>query len=54
MVKIAYPDLLDPDYVYDALLGYGMFAEKIPPCFSSLDLLNFTKNNSLPSKVINH
>jgi hypothetical protein len=41
----AYPDLKDSDKVFKALLGYGMFADKLPPCFSSESLLdiNFDK-----------
>jgi hypothetical protein len=35
----AYLDLMDPDYVFDALLGYGMFPDKLPPCFDSEGLL---------------
>lgn len=38
--KRGYPDLRDQDYVYQALLGYGMFSNKIPPCFSSKCLLD--------------
>ena len=34
--------------LYDGLLGYGMFAEKLPPVFQSLDFLNYCKLN-LPS-----
>lgn len=37
---LGYPDLPDPDVVFKALLGYGMFGNKIPPCFSSSDLLS--------------
>jgi hypothetical protein len=36
--KYAYPDLENADFLYKALLGYGMFAEKLPPCFSSIKL----------------
>ena len=36
--KLAYPDLTDPDHVYKGLIGHGLFSEKLPPCFNSLDL----------------
>ena len=41
MSKLGYPDLDSAVKVYAALLGYGMFAEKLPPCFSSKKLLQF-------------
>ncbi len=39
--SLAYIDLIDAEDVYTALLGYGMFADKLPPCFSSNFLLDF-------------
>lgn len=38
--NLAYPDLQDADQVFRALLGYGMFNNKMPPCFKSEDLLD--------------
>jgi len=51
-MPVAYKDLLDPDYVFRALLGYGMFSEKLPPCFSSQGLLNYASSitTDKPSK----
>ncbi|MGE4285193.1 MAG: RNA-directed DNA polymerase [Phycisphaerae bacterium] len=46
--RYAYPDLLDPDYVFDALLGYGMFSEKLPPCFTSESFLEALNNGKMP------
>lgn len=40
--NLGYPDLTDEQFVYNALLGHGMFNEKLPPCFSSEFLLKFT------------
>ena len=37
--ELGYRDLPDPQKVYEALLGYGMFADKLPPCFDSSFLL---------------
>ncbi|NOT78913.1 MAG: RNA-directed DNA polymerase [Bacteriovoracaceae bacterium] len=36
---------LKPDKVYNSLVGYGMFSEKLPPCFTSEDLLSITDKN---------
>ncbi|MXY98778.1 MAG: RNA-directed DNA polymerase [Gemmatimonadetes bacterium] len=36
--KVGYPDLTDKDQVFHALLGHGMFAETLPPCFTSAGL----------------
>ena len=54
MSKLGYPDLNDPDFVFEALLGYGMFAERIPPCFTSENLLDYAKQNPSPSNINNH
>lgn len=47
MEKLAYTDLTDSNYVFEALLGYGMFSEKLPPCFSSEDIYNYLKSKDL-------
>lgn len=52
--KVAYPDLSDADYVFDALLGYGMFADKLPPCFTSEGLLKYVKQKTIPRDLENH
>ncbi len=43
--NLAYPDLTDSQYVFNALLGYGMFSEKLPPCFDSSMFLEFMNKN---------
>lgn len=35
MAGLAYPDLENPEDVFESLLGYGIFTDKLPPCFSS-------------------
>lgn len=35
------------DMLFDGLLGYGLFSEKLPPIFSSEEFLNFCKSSSL-------
>ena len=47
MEKLAYTDLTDSSYVFEALLGYGMFSEKLPPCFTSENIYNYLKNKEL-------
>ena len=38
--KPGYPDLHDPEHVYEALVKCGMFSDKFPPCFTSRQLLD--------------
>ena len=38
-----YMDEITADELFDGLLGYGMFADKMPPCLSSESFLNFCK-----------
>jgi len=52
--KLGYPDLQDESFVFEALLGYGMFSAKLPPCFTSTGLLEFKKWTDLPKKPVNH
>jgi len=40
MSTLAYEDLENPEYVFKGLLGHGMFTQKLPPCFTSLSLVN--------------
>jgi len=47
MEKLAYTDLTDSNYVFEALLGYGMFSEKLPPCFTSENIYNYLKSKEL-------
>jgi len=47
MKKLAYTDLTDSNYVFEALLGYGMFSEKLPPCFTSENIFNYLKSKDL-------
>ena len=41
--EYGYPDLMEEEDVFKALLGYGMFTESLPPCFSSKNLLKKIK-----------
>lgn len=53
ITKGAYLDLTDSNYVFKALLGYGMFTSKLPPCFTSLPYFEYIKdkpNDNKPSK----
>lgn len=54
MGKLGYPDLQDEKYVFEALLGYGMFSEKLPPCFTSKGLLDFNQWDKIQKKPDNH
>ena len=47
MDKLAYNDLTDSNYVFEALLGYGMFSDKLPPCFTSENIYNYLKSREL-------
>lgn len=37
---------ISADEVYEGLLGYGMFSEKIPPMFTSEDFFDYCKRNN--------
>ena len=54
MSKVAYPELQDADFVFKALLGHVMFADKLPPCFTSESFLTYIKNKKIPDKIKNH
>ena len=43
---------IDKDDVYQGLLGYGMFADKLPPCFSSKKFYEYclTRNSGFAKK----
>ena len=47
--RLEYPDLMNAEDVYRGLLGYGMFSDKLPPCFSSKSLLVIENNINDPS-----
>lgn len=36
---------ISDDELFDGLLGFGMFAEKLPPIFTSEHFLDYCKNN---------
>ena len=42
-----YIDELDKNEVYEGLLGYGMFSEKLPPIFSSENFMEYCNNENL-------
>ncbi|MCX8515198.1 MAG: RNA-directed DNA polymerase [Burkholderiales bacterium] len=42
-----YPDLQDATNVYQALVGFGLFTEKLPSCFTSKDLINVLHDSKL-------
>jgi len=47
-VSKSYYDLLNEisaDELYDGLLGYGFFAEKLPPVFTTVQFLDYCKPN---------
>lgn len=64
MPKKSYYELLNeisPDELFDGLLGYGLFAEKIPTFLTAENFLNFCKTSSstfifdeLPKKYIHY
>lgn len=39
-------DEISADELYEGLLGYGMFANKLPPIFSSISFFNYCQANS--------
>lgn len=43
-----YLDALDADYVYEALIGYGMLGNKVPPALTTKNFLSYCKNNQIP------
>lgn len=57
-----YPDLKDASQVYYALVGFGLFTEKLPSCFTSNDLINVLRDSKLDQllkaphieKIIDH
>ncbi len=50
--KLAYPDLQDPDFIFEALLGHGLFSKKIPPCFTSENLLRYISEKKFDKSEI--
>ena len=47
-------DELTADRLYEGLLGHGLFAEKLPPIFSSEDFCEYCKNMSMPFADVEH
>ena len=43
-----YMDELSSDELYEGLLAYGMFAEKLPPIFTSVPFFEYCKTVSVP------
>ena len=41
-----YMDEITSDDLYEGLLGYGMFADKLPPIFTSVPFLDYCLNNN--------
>ena len=41
-----YLEEISSDELYEGLLGYGMFANKLPPIFTSVTFYNYCKNNN--------
>ena len=46
-----YSDEISPNELFDGLMGYGLFAEKIPSFLTSAGFLTYTKTLSLPLKL---
>ena len=46
-IPMGYPELKDPDLVFDALLGYGMFTDRLPSCFTSEPFLQYIKDKNI-------
>ncbi|MDY3015481.1 MAG: hypothetical protein SOR61_09995 [Evtepia sp.] len=50
-VEKRYTDFMDeisPDELYEGLLAYGFFAEKLPPVFTAVPFFNYCKAVSIP------
>lgn len=39
---------ISADELYDGLLGYGLFSEKLPPIFTSKNFLDYCKKQKQP------
>lgn len=52
--NVAYPDLRNNDFVYKALLGHGMFTDKLPPCFSSETFFEYVRTKTPHPQAVNH
>ena len=48
--QLGYPELQDADFVYKALLGYGMFSHNLPPCFSSEAFFEHIRDKEVKKK----
>lgn len=52
-----YTDFMDEissDELYEGLLAYGLFAEKLPPVFTSVPFFNYCKTRSEEFKLNKH
>ena len=45
-------DEISEDELYEGLLGYGLFADKLPPIFTSVNFYNYITSNSISYKNI--
>ena len=43
---IEYMDEITDEMLFDGLLGYGLFSEKLPPIFSSEEFMIYCKNHN--------
>lgn len=41
-----YLEEISSDELYEGLLGYGMFANKLPPIFTSVPFYEYCRNNN--------
>jgi hypothetical protein len=49
--ELVYPDLQDATQVYNALVGFGLFTEKLPSCFTSEDLITKLDDSELDGQL---
>lgn len=49
--KLVYPDLQDATQVYHRLVGFGLFTEKLPSCFTSRDLTTVLYDSNLNEQL---
>ena len=45
-------DEISEDELYEGLLGYGLFADKLPPIFTSVNFYNYITSNSISYKNV--
>ncbi|MCE2706863.1 MAG: RNA-directed DNA polymerase [Proteobacteria bacterium] len=49
--KLVYTDLQDATQVYHRLVGFGLFTEKLPNCFTSEDLISILDDSNLDGEL---